>query len=154
VGTWDEIDEPVLRWLLAQEADPGWTGMLRDLALRPKLEPQSAFDGDLDSLQVDKALTRLRDHGLIAAEREETTHYAIWSQLRVKADGLIILGEWPDLDRVASAQGVVTLLTELAAETSNPEDQKSLRKAAGAVGRFSEGIVNSALESVGGELAG
>ncbi len=91
---------------------------------------------------------------MIEAERGETTHYAIWSRLRVKADGLIILGEWPDLDRVASAQGVVTLLTELAAETTSPEDQKSLRKAAGAVGRLSEEIVNSALESVGGELAG
>jgi hypothetical protein len=79
---------------------------------------------------------------------------SIWSQLRVKADGLIILGEWPDLDRVASAQGVVVLLTELAAETTNPEDQKTLRRAAGAVGRLGEGIVDSALEAVGEELAG
>jgi hypothetical protein len=154
VSIWDEVDDPVLRWLLAQEADPQWTGMLRDLPLRPKPEPQPAFDGDLDSLQVDDALTRLRDHGLIAAERGETTHYAIWSQLRVKADGLIILGEWPDLDRVTSTQGVVVLLTELAAETTSSDDKKSLRKAAGAIGRLGEGIVDSALESLGGELAG
>lgn len=154
MSTWDEIDELVLRWLLAQEADPHWTGMIRDLVMRPEPEPQPAFDGELDALQVDEALTRLAEHGFIAGDRNETTHYAIWSDLRVKADGLIVLGEWPDLNRVATAQSIVALLAELAIEASDPDYKKALRKAAGVVDRLGEDIIGSTLDTLGGELAG
>ncbi len=82
-----------------------------------------------------------------------TTHYARWSQLRLTAHGLVLLGEWPDLDRVASAQGLTVLLAELAEEAGDTDDKKALRMAAGAVGRLGEGIVSSTVESLGTELA-
>jgi hypothetical protein len=63
------------------------------------------------------------------------------------------LGEWPDLDRVASAQGLTVLLAELADEASDADDKKALRRTAGAIGRLGEGIVNSTVEALGNELA-
>ncbi len=153
VSTWDAVDDLVLRWLFAQDSNPDWDGRLRDLVLRPTPEPQTAFDDDLDARQVDEALTRLKGYGLLVGERHETTHYAYWSQLRLTADGLVVLGEWPDLDRVASAQGMVALLTELAEEATDTEDQRALRKAAGSIGRLGDAVVNSVLESAGSQIA-
>jgi hypothetical protein len=152
MSTWDEVDELVLRWLFAQDANPDWGGRTDNLVLRPTPEPQPAFDGELDARQVDEALTRLRGYEVIAGERGATTHYAFWSQLRVRAKGLILLGEWPDLDRVASAQGLTVLLTELANEAQDPDDRTALRRTAGTVGRLGDDIVNSTIESLGSEL--
>ncbi len=134
--TCDEVDDLVLRWLFAQDQNPDWNGRTENLTLRPAPEPQLAFDGELDRRQVDEALKRLHSYGLIVGERGATTHYAYWSQLRVTADGLILLGQWPDLDRVASAQGLTVLLSELAGEATDPDDQKALRQTAGAVARL------------------
>jgi hypothetical protein len=153
MSTWDEVDELVLRWLLDQDANPDWGGRTDNLMLRPTPEPQDAFAGELDARQVDEAFTRLRGHDLIAGERGETTHFAYWSQLRIRARGLILLGEWPDLDRVASAHGLTVLLTELANEAQDPDEGKALRQTAGAVGRLGDDIVNSTIESLGSELA-
>jgi hypothetical protein len=153
MSTWDEVDERVLRWLFEQDSNPDWGGRTDNLVLRPAPEPQPAFAGDLDARQVDEALTRLQGYDLIAGERGATTHHAYWSRLRVKAKGLILLGEWPDLDRVASAQGLTVLLVELANEAQDPDDRTALRRTAGAVGRLGDGIVNSTIESLGGELA-
>lgn len=128
-------------------------GRTDNLVFRPTPQPQATFDSDLDARQVDEALTRLYGHGLIEGVRGATTHYAHWSQLRLTAQGLILLGEWPDLDRVASAQGLTVLLAELAEEASDADDKKALRQTAGAVGRLGEGIVNSTVASLGEELA-
>lgn len=153
MAVWDEIDDRVLRWVLDRDADSDWQGRTENLVFRPEPESQAAFRGDLDARQVDEALTRLYGHGLIAGDRGATAHYAYWSQLRLTAHGLILLGEWPDLDRVASAEGLAVPLTELADEASNAEDTKALRQTAGAIGRLGEGIVNSTVASVGKELA-
>ena len=153
MSTWDEIDERVLRWLLTQDSDPKWQGRTENLVFRPQEEPRPEFDGALDSRQVDDALRRLHDHGLIDGTRGATTHYAYWSQLRVTANGLIILGHWPDLDRVASYQGLTTLVARLAEQTEDQSDKAALRQTAGAIGRLGEDVVESALESLGGELA-
>jgi hypothetical protein len=153
MSTWDEVDDVVLRWLFAQDSDPSWEGVTDKLVFRPTPEPQAAFGGELDSRQVDEALTRLRDHGLIAGDRSPTTHHVRWWGLRVTADGLIVLGQWPDLDRVASAQGLVVLLSELASDAQDDVDRKALRQAAGAVGRLGEGIIDSTVESLGSDLA-
>jgi hypothetical protein len=152
MSTWDEVDELVLRWLFAQDANPDWAGRTDNLMLRPSPESQPAFGGELDARQVDEALTRLQGFDLIVGERGATTHYAHWSRLRVTARGLILLGQWPDLDRVASAQGLTVLLAELANEAEDPDEKKALRQTAGAVGRLGETIVNSAVESLGSEL--
>ena len=153
MAVWDEVDDRVLRWLLKRDADPDWAGRTDNLVFRPTPEAQAAFDGDLDARQVDEALARLSGHGLIAGDRGATTHYAYWSQVRLTAQGLILLGEWPDLDRVASAQGLVVLLAELADEASDADDKKALRQTAGAIGRLGEGIVNSTVASLGKGLA-
>ena len=152
MSTWDEVDEVVLRWLLAQDASPDWAGRTGNLVFRPAPEPQPAFAGELDGRQVDEALTRLQGYGLIVGDRGATTHYAHWSELRLTADGLILLGQWPDLARVSSAQGLTVLLAELANGAEDPDDRKALRQTAGAIGRLGEGIVNSTVESLGSEL--
>jgi hypothetical protein len=152
-STWDLLDGRVLRWLLDQDANPKWEGRTDKLTHRPAPEPQPAFDGELDSREVDEALTRLKGHDLIDGERTATTHYALWSRLRVTAPGLIILGQWPDLDRAASVQALTSLLARLAEQADDPDDRTALRRTAGAVGRLGEGIVDSAVESLGGELA-
>jgi hypothetical protein len=153
VSVWDEVDDLVLRWLLAQDGNPDWHGRTDNLVLRPSPEPQPAFEGELDARQVDEALNRLEGHGLIDGVRGATTHYAYWSQLRLRAGGLVLLGEWPDLNRVASAQGLTVLLAALADEAEDPENRQALRRTAGAVSRLGEGVVNSAFESVGADLA-
>jgi hypothetical protein len=153
MAVWDEVDDRVLRWLLDRDADPEWGGRTDNLLFRPAPEPQATFENDLDARQVDEALSRLHGHGLIAGVRGATTHYEYWSQLRLTAQGLILLGEWPDLDRVASAQGLTVLLAELADEASEEDDKKALRQTAGAIGRLGEGIVSSTVASVGKELA-
>ncbi len=151
MSAWDEIDEPVLRWLLAQDSNPDWRGRSEELPHAPT--PAPTFRDDLNSRQVDEALERLAGHGLISGQRETTNAYAFWIKLRLTASGLVLLGEWPDLDRVSGARGLATVLSELAGETADPEDKRALRKAAGAVTQLGEAIVTSALESVGGELA-
>ncbi len=151
MDTWHAVDEPVLRWLLGQRDDPEWTGMVRELQLRTP-EPRPEFGPDLDSRQVDDALTRLEGHRLIAGVRQETVAYAIWSRLRVAADGLIVLGEWPDLDRVAGFEGLRTLIAKLAEQTADDDDKAALRRTAGVIGQLGEGVVGSVLEALGGEI--
>jgi hypothetical protein len=153
VSTWDQVDERVLRWLLDQDDNPNWRGQTGTLTMRPEPEPQPDFDGELDAREVDEALTRLKGHGLIAGEQIATTHYTRWSMLRLTAHGLIVLGQWPDLDRVASVQGITVMLARLAESVDDPGDQKALRQTAGAIGRLGEAIFDAAAESVGGQLA-
>jgi hypothetical protein len=149
--TWSEIDEPVLHWLLARDEDEGWTGRLQ-LPLRPQPEPRPEIGPALDSRQVDEGLHRLLDHGLIDGERTDAG-YARWTRLRLRARGLILLGEWPDLDSVASFNGLQALVAILAEQATNYEDQSALRRTAGAIGRLGEGIVESTITSVATEGA-
>jgi hypothetical protein len=152
VTTWTEIDEPILRWFLEREEDPEWTGRLH-LTMRPQPEPLPEFGG-LDNMQVDAALVRLQDHMLISGERTETTGYARWSWLRLRAEGLILLGEWPDLDQIASAIGLQTLIAALADDVDDAEDRRSLRQTAGAVGRLGEGVIEETIASIAIDAAG
>lgn len=150
--TWTEIDEPILRWLLEREEDPKWTGRLH-LTMRPEPETLSQFGG-LDNAEVDAALVRLADHMLIAGNRGETTGYARWTSLRLRADGLILLGEWPDLDRIASATGLQTLIAALAEDAEDAEDRTALRRTASAVGRLGEGVIEETIASIAIDAAG
>jgi hypothetical protein len=102
----------------------------------------------LGSRQVHEALTRLCDYGLIAG-KVHLTECAVWSHLRLTADGLILLGEWPDLDRVASFEGLQALLVKLAAGVEEKDERSAVRHAAGAIGRLGKGVVESELESLG-----
>lgn len=63
-----------------------------------------------------------------------------WHSLRVTAAGLIVLGEWPDLDRVTSAAGIHGLLNALA--DGAPEEARSaLRRTAGTVSRTAVDVI-------------
>jgi hypothetical protein len=153
VSTWDEVDERVLRWLLDQDSNPGWDGRIK-LVVYGQPQPFQNLNGEIDSRQADEALTRLHSHGLIAGVRTGTAMAAFWSGLRLAPRGLILLGEWPDLDRVASLEGLQAVFAGLAKQAEDAGDRTALRRTAGAIGRLGEGIVDSTIESLGEELAG
>lgn len=152
VTTWSEIDEPVLCWLFERDADPEWKGRIQ-LTLRPRPEAFAELAG-LDTVQGDAALVRLQDHMLIAGHRSEAIGYSLWSRLRLRAEGLILLGEWPDLDRIASATGLQALLAALAEQAEDAEHQSTLRRTAGAIGHLGEAIVEDTIASVAADAIG
>lgn len=152
MSTWNRVDERVLRWLLEQDSNPDWLGQIDQLTLHAQPEPRPEFSGELDSREVDETLTRLLSYDLIAGVRGETVSFAHWARLRLTDRGLIVLGQWPDLDRAASFEGLTVLIARLAERVTDEGDKTALRQTAGAIGRLGEGIVDSALESLGGEL--
>jgi hypothetical protein len=148
MSIWSDVDEPVLRWLLERSDDAQWRSVMLELSLYEPEDCAGELGLSLNSRQVDEALTRLHDYGLIAGNRH-LTDCAIWSHLRLTADGLILLGEWPDPDRVASFEGLQALLARLAAEVDDNDERSAVRRAAGAIGRLGKGVVDSELESLG-----
>ena len=64
------------------------------------------------------------------------------------ARGLIALGEWLDLETVATATGVHALLTSLAELAEEPEKKTLLRRAAGAAVGFADRVVRGTLGGV------
>lgn len=153
MSTWTEIDERVLRWLLDQDSNPDWAGRIK-LIVYGQPQPFPDLNGELDSRQADEALTRLHGHGLLAGVRTGTVMAAFWSGLRLAPRGLILVGEWPDLDRMASLEGLQAVFGGLAKQAEDAGDRTALRRTAGAIGRLGEGIVGSTIESLGEELAG
>jgi hypothetical protein len=153
MSTWTEIDECVLRWLLDQDSNPDWDGRIK-LVVHGESQSFRDLNGEIDSRQADEALTRLHSYDLIAGVRTGTVIVALWSGLRLAPRGLILLGEWPDLDRVASLEGLQAVFAGLANQAEDAGDRTALRRTAGAIGRLGEGIVDSAIESLGEELAG
>lgn len=111
-------------------------------------KPFEPIEG-LDTRQVHEALARLESHGLIDGRESPTMGQTSWHALRVTAQGLIILEEWPDLDRVASAAAIHRLLTLLADDA--PEEEKSaLRRAAGAVSRTAGDVIEGTVADIAG----
>jgi hypothetical protein len=74
----------------------------------------------------------------------------LWWRLRVTGLGLQVLGEWPDLDRIASAVSIRNVLVELSNDAL-PEEQKALKRAAGLLGRTSAEAVRDALAELGSD---
>ena len=107
----------------------------------------------MDSEHLDQALVRLLEHGLVDGKRQETIGFASWTGLRVTARGMQVLGEWPDLDQLASAVGVKMLLNELAKSAPN-EEQSSLRRMVGVIGDVGEGVAMSTLNATAADLGG
>lgn len=122
------------------------------LGLRRSAEPSEEVPG-LDSEQMDQALVRLYEHGLIDGRRQETIGYASWSGLRVTARGMQVLGEWPDLDQLTSAVGIKMLIDELA-KSADTEDQGALRRVIGVMGEVGEGVALNALKTAAGDVGG
>lgn len=102
-------------------------------------DPFSPLDG-IDTQQVSEALYRLPSADLITADYENYGRSASWWHLRVAPLGLKVLGEWPDVERIASAVGIRELFLHLA-YAARPHNQPPLRRAAGLVARTSGEIV-------------
>lgn len=94
----------------------------------------------LSSRDVHESLKRLVTHGFVAGSSDVPIESATWWKLRVTASGWIMLGEWPDLDRVASAASIHGLLDALADEA--PEEKRgALKRAAGVISRTADEVV-------------
>lgn len=149
---WTEIDEPVLRFVAAQESSmpPSWRWRLQ---LRPEAVTSTEIDG-LGERQIDEAMLRLQSAGLVdAAERSETIGYATWSRPRVTALGSMVLGVWPDLDRVDAVEALQVSLAALADKESDPQRAGALRHAAGLLGSLGTTIALKLVGSAAGEAA-
>jgi hypothetical protein len=99
----------------------------------------------LDERQVDGALIRLNDDGLIDGKRQDYMALAVWSRLRVTGRGLQVLGEWPELDRLNSAEGLRLLLDRMADEIEDPEERSRMKRLIGFLGSIGDGVVEKTL---------
>jgi hypothetical protein len=147
--SWEEVDERVLRWVL-ERPSPLEDAEILEFALSDP-PPFPAIEG-LDTRQVSTALYRLASADLIAGRYDNLGNSADWWHLRVAPLGLKVLGEWPDLERIASAVGIRELLLNLA-EAAEPEQQTTLRRAAGLVGRTSSEIVRQTIATLASDAA-
>lgn len=150
---WERIDEPVLRWV-ASLPSPFDIGILKLATREP--EPFEDVPG-IDTFEAHESLMRLSSHGLVDGDQSGTIGYRLWGKLRITAQGLIVLGEWPDLDRVATAAALHRLLRAMSDEA--PEEARSvLRRAAGVVARTADDVVRGTAVDVartlGREVAG
>lgn len=149
LNTWEQIDFPVLRFVDGIGYDVRWR-----FGRRGPTAEMPGFDGE----QVDDALRRLQGHGLITwGQRSPTVGSFSYTRLRPTPDGLRVLGEWPPAEQAQFGAALVHLLGALADEADG-EDVKSLRRAAGAVGRFTGSVVfdvaKGELGHLGGEASG
>jgi hypothetical protein len=139
----ETIDEPMLRWVAT--LPPSLAMELHKLQIRkPELFPH--VDG-VDSRQSHESLLRLLSAELIGSDHSPTTHYESWFKLRLTARGWIVLGEWPDLDRVATAVSIQSLLRALA-EDAPEEERPALLRAAGVASRTIDDVVRETLAEV------
>lgn len=145
---WDRVDEPVLRWV-ASLGSAMSEGSRVDLELR-KPHPFPGISG-LTSQDVQESILRLRSHGLIDATEAAGMQHSTWTRLRVTAQGLIVLGEWPDLDRVATAASLHRLLRALS-EDAPKEEQTALRRAAGVVSRTADEVLRGTVADMAGAV--
>ncbi|HEV8452350.1 MAG TPA: hypothetical protein VGQ45_13030 [Gaiellales bacterium] len=155
---WSRVDEPILRWV-ASSLPSQLRGYRIDYPVT-----EADFDVSLpgiSGLDAEASFTRLLGAGLIEASDRSGTmgpqRKDILADLRVTAEGLVLLGEWPDMERIATAAGIHHLLRAVADQA--PEDQRTaLRRAAGLVGRTVDGVVRDTLletaGAAGGDLAG
>jgi hypothetical protein len=144
--TWDLVDERVLRWVASLP-----TAFSNDEIYDFPVQPPEAFAPlrGLNTQEVGEALRRLHDAGFIGGKSE----YEAWYELHVAPNGLIYLGEWPDLSLAASALALHRLLRDIAAQAPEQE-RNTLTRAAGVLGRTGDAVLRDALSEVihaGGE---
>jgi hypothetical protein len=130
---WKRVDEPVLRYVAALDYHLQWR-----FDRREPTEEIPSLTGE----QLDSALRRLEEHGLIAAGgRSETFGFFTWWRLRPTSDGWRVLGECPPAAEADIGTALVYILRGLAESSGDETQAKPLRRAAGAVGRFAGGVV-------------
>lgn len=141
--TWDDLELPALRWIhMAPPQDAGGVST-GDLG---RGDSPAEVLRELTESQLDEALRRLRQHGLIAGKRGETVGFAFWMQLRVTADGLRVLGEWPPAAGAAVNEALAAVLRRLAPELPE-EDASAARRAGSALAKLSAGTVLDVLKN-------
>jgi hypothetical protein len=147
--SWEELEGPVLRWVLESRQD--------QLQLFWDRTPSEVTDA-LSDRQVDDALVRLERHGLIAGTRHEASGTSFWVGLRPTADGLRVLAEWPPVEAATMNVALARILRALADELPDEEQVTATRRAGRAVSRMSGEIVRdiatSEMRRLGGEIAG
>jgi hypothetical protein len=114
------------------------------LTIRPDPVPSVEVPG-LDERLVDDALMRLQGHGLVDGKRDEFSAFAVWSRLRITGRGQQVLGEWPELDRLNSAEGLRLLLNRMADETEDADERSGLKRLIGFMGSIGDGVVEATL---------
>jgi hypothetical protein len=144
---WERVDEPVLRWVATLPPSLAMEFQVFEVAEPVAFEPISG----LNSRDVHESLRRLLSHRLIAAEEGPPLQSTTWGKLRVAAFGWIVLGEWPDLDRVATAASVHGLLRALA-EDAPEEVRSALVRAAGVVSRTADEVVRGTAANIAGTV--
>lgn len=140
---WERVDERVLRWVAT--LPPSLEQEILELPLREP-EPFAAVP-DLDTNQVNESLRRLVSHKLIEAHESGTFTSALWYRLRVTAQGWIVLDEWPDLDRVATAAALNGILRALAHEAPDAE-REPLMRSAGVLSRTADDVIRGTATEV------
>lgn len=137
---WQRVDERVLRWVAA--LPPAFSNQeIYDFPAHPPV-PFAALPG-LDTAEVGASLRRLADAGFIAGHAD----YESWWDLRFAPRGLVYLGEWPDLELVASAATLHRVLRAVAAEAP-AQERDALVRSAGVVGRTVDAVVRDTLGEV------
>jgi hypothetical protein len=140
LSVWDRVDERVLLWVAS--LPPSFTSdEILDFPSHspPQFEP---IEG-LDTREVGEALRRLYDAGFIRGKND----YESWFELRLGPNGLIYLGEWPDIELAASALTLHNLLRAVA-EQAPVDDRDAITRAAGVVGRTVDGVIRDTLAEV------
>jgi hypothetical protein len=137
----------VLRWVTTLPPSFEMEGYRLELR-----EPEALDElPGLTSRDVHESLLRLQSHRLVDGRESRAMQSSTWSMLRLTALGLIILGEWPDLDRVGTAASLHRLLRALAEEA--PQEERSpLVRAAGVVSRTADEVVRGTAADIAGTI--
>jgi hypothetical protein len=142
---WETLERPALQWVLAQpRKQTDW--------LTHDSDDYAAVVPELTQAQLNEALHRLCQAGLITGPGPaEGSGATTWMNMRVTADGLRALGEWPfDLEMT-----VASLLAEMLdglAEEGDRSSASRIKRASGSVMRFGDELVRVELRQVGKEL--
>jgi hypothetical protein len=137
---WQRVDERVLRWVAG--LPPAFSNQeIYDFPAHPP-QPFVPLPG-LDTAEVGASMRRLSDAGFIAGRSD----YESWWDLRLAPRGLVYLGEWPDLELVASAATLHRVLRALAEEAPAGE-RDALVRTAGVIGRTVDTVVRDTLGEV------
>jgi len=129
---WEELEQPILRWAAEHESeslDFTWG------------ESTSPLAPELADTQVDDGLLRLKQHGLVEGHRWEGSGASGWSQLRVTADALRVLGEWPPVEATSVHDALILVLRELADSLPDEKEATATRRAGSALGKMSRTAV-------------
>ena len=159
VGDVWQRDERVLRWVFT-EYGRGHGGYDFEYDTNPP-QPVPELDGML-STDLQTSLWRLHQYGLIHADapadpnclacpadvrQNAMVGKVSWSRLGPTASGVIALGEFPDLGRVMSAEGIRAVLDALATWASE-EGASRLRTAARLVEPVDDDVLRATMANV------